>query len=292
MSTSFKVGEYGATLTSSTFSDSGTELDLSDKLVQVEIVNPYGTTSTASASGSTLGVATYTTADGDFPTPGRYHVTFSALSTGSYLRYSDTIEIDVGTGGSRGPEIASVGAVKAAMRIPDTVTEYDTTLKDCILAAEQDILDITGLSQFSVTTYTEKHDVNWDGQNEFRLDRRWVQSVVALTDAGTLLVEGTDYYVDTDDGYVRLLSDSAYFTPGRQKIDVTYTAGLIVAGATPADLRKALVMMVARDFNVTPRAGMESERIGRRQYKLSSGASTAADREIDRILAKYQRVFV
>jgi len=288
---SFRVGEFDHRLVSEVFTDeNGNPRDLSTALITFELVDEYGNTSTPEGVGTSAGVAYYDLQASDLAIPGWYTGMFTALNTGNFSVSSDPIIFDVFVPGRAAGEIASIAAVKSLLRIPQDVTDHDGALGILVESAEQDLLDITGLDRFSVATYSEKHDVEWAGQREFRVDRRWIQSVAALTNNGTALVEGTGFYFNRDTGYIHLIPAGHYFVLGAQTIDVTYEAGLIVAGATPADLRKCLIAMVAREWNTMPRAGIASEQIGRRKIEMARGADATRD-EVERILAKYRRVF-
>lgn len=195
------------------------------------------------------------------------------------------------------PTLVTVAEVKRRLRIPAAITEHDTLIGELIDDAEEEILSEASFASFAVATYSETHDVEWDGTNELRVKNNFLQSVVALTDNGTLLTEGTDFY-RTDYSYVRLIGSTAYFTRGRQTIEITYTAGPCVAGSTPADLRKLASLIAMRDFNASPHAGIQEERIG--QYAFRAGAGNAAtsgvlndptEREIEKLMARYRRAF-
>jgi hypothetical protein len=203
------------------------------------------------------------------------------------------------------PSLITVDQLKSRLRIPAAVTEFDSHLGELIDEAEEEILSEASFTAFASTTYSEKHDVDWDGVNELRLKNNFLVSVVALTNNGTALVEGTDFY-KTEHSYIRLIGDSSFFVRGRQTIDVTYVAGPCgshVTGTTPADLRKLAGLIAARDFNLSPKAGFSSEKIGQYAFSAGSGGGAAtavggsgvlndaAEREIENLKARYRRAF-
>jgi len=176
--------------------------------------------------------------------------------------------------------------VKRYLGIPAGVTMHDELIEeDLIPLAEGQINTYCGVAAVTVNTYSEKYDVDGGAENSILLRSFPVTSVAALTNDGAA-VAATDYYVDENGGVVRLIGSGSFFTDGRQKVEVTYTAGTNPEVA--ADLKNAACLLVAFHFNASRNVGLTFEKSGRYQYKRST---TGMPDVVSAILANYVRAF-
>lgn len=176
--------------------------------------------------------------------------------------------------------------VKRRLRIPAAVTCHDTLLGELADEANDELLHLlreAGAAGITDTTYSEVHDVERSGVSELRLMRWPVVSVAALTDNDTA-VAAADFYTDTAVGYVRLVD--RYFTPGRQQVEVTYTAGW--GSTAPDDLVRAATILACEAWNTDAHAGMRSE--GREGYRYTRSDQVLPP-AVARILGRYRDLF-
>lgn len=143
--------------------------------------------------------------------------------------------------------------VKAVLGIPTGVTQHDDLIDAYLVPAESAVLDYIGQAALTLTSYDETHDIG-KGQGWIAVDAVPIVSVAALTDDGSL-VAAADYYREDKTGYIRLES-AGYFTEGRQKVQVTYTAGY---SPVPDRFIMAAALQAASWFNAGIHAGMQSE---------------------------------
>lgn len=176
--------------------------------------------------------------------------------------------------------------VKRFLGIPAGVTMFDDLFDDELIPlAEAEINAWCGTPAVTVTTYNEVYDIDGQAMNSVVLRQFPVSSVAALTNDGGA-VDASDYYTDTEVGVIRLKGSGAFFTDGRQKVKVTYTAG--VNPEVYGDLKNAAVILVAFHFNATRNVGLTFEKSGRYQYKRST---TGMPDAVATILARYVRAF-
>lgn len=188
-----------------------------------------------------------------------------------------------------------LSAVKAQLGIPETDTSKDVPLNILIDGINADLLAIFSLDSTSVTAYVEKHDVVDFGCSELRLKRYPVVAVTEVKDNETV-IDAADYSFN-ERGLI-VLDGGRTFTPGRRKVQVSFTAGWASA-ADYADLSYAALVTAVMAWNQDRSAGLESEQIGRYRYKLAgvSGAGSGPGSAFvypptaSRILARYHRVF-
>lgn len=191
---------------------------------------------------------------------------------------------------------------KAYLHIPAAVTDYDALLTDLVAFANSFVLDEVNLLGATNATYNETFDVQWEGDNEVALTYRPVQTLVAMTNDGqaiNLAAVPPDAYAERW-GMVRLVPTEAHFVAARQRLQVTYVAGL---GTTPGtvgtsedindfnQLRQWANRIVAVEFNTGPHAGMESERIGQYSYRSGVGSVNPYLSTMPAIVGKFRRVF-
>lgn len=101
-------------------------------------------------------------------------------------------------------------------------------------------------------TYTaEKFES--EGWPDLWLPQRPITALTSITEDGTLLVSGTDYYAYLTEGRIRRMASIEEGIPGNwttkpQAIVITYTAGYVVTGASPTipgDLKLAAMIQIA-----------------------------------------------
>ena len=157
--------------------------------------------------------------------------------------------------------------VKAVLRIPAGVTQWDDDIASWLAVAEEETLSYLGYPFIVQTTATETFDIA-GSQQAIALDGPNVTSVAALTDDGSL-VDADDYYVTANavSPYLRLESLTDSFTQGRQKVAVTYTAGW---SSVPERFTMAAALIAAGYWNQGPTVGFESEKMGSRSYRKTA----------------------
>lgn len=177
----------------------------------------------------------------------------------------------------------NLAKIRRVLGIPAAVTTHDSLIEQLVGVADALILDEIDLPVETVGTYTEKIDVDYDGMDSVALRYRPVVSVVALT-IGTSLA-GTDTYRFTSSGSIELTSDGSYFPVGKQKVDITYTAGF---STTPNDLAHAATLICASMFNQGGHSGFKNERVGTYTYNISDHMIPPL---AQRIINRYRRAF-
>ena len=180
----------------------------------------------------------------------------------------------------------TLNQAKRFIGIPAGVTMHDTLLESNLIPmAEIQINNYCGVAAITTTTYDEKYNVDGGGVNEIVLRNFPVSSVAALTNDGEA-VAASDYYVDEAAGVIRLTGSGSFFTDGRQKVSVKYTAG--INPEVKLDLKFGAAMLVAFHFNASRNVGFTFEKSGRYQYKRSTDGIPSA---VTAILAPYVRAF-
>lgn len=180
-------------------------------------------------------------------------------------------------------DFTTLTRVKALLGIPAGVTRNDASLTNIVAAVDGLLLGLMGLAAFTSQTWTETLDVDDVDYDSLPLKYVPVTSVAAVTNNGTLL-DTTAYYA-TPEGFLNR-KDGGYWCYGRQKVQVTYTAGQ----AVPEDLLSAGTALAAMIFNTSSHAGMESERIGDYSYKLGDPSKMALPAEVLLTVAKHRRI--
>ncbi len=189
-------------------------------------------------------------------------------------------------------KFTGIGRVKRMLGIPGVagtgITTHDLLISTLVTVVDQLILDELDLTSADVTTYSEKFDITRSGQREVALRRVPVVSVAALTNDGSLIA-ASDYYT-TDYGQIRLIGSGDFFTTGRQKVEVTYTAGF---STVPEDLKHAASLIVCAQYNQSSHLGYNRESIGAYSYAIGNdGAGILFPNMAQRILNNYRRIFV
>lgn len=181
--------------------------------------------------------------------------------------------------------LATRNNIKRMLGINSTVTSHDATIDDLLGVADQIVLDDLGLTTFGVTTYNEDYSFDYD-VSELGLTYAPVVSVVALTMSNTLLVQGTEYFVDEKLGYIQLKSKT--FDIGVNKVSIQYTAG---HDPIPSDITYASNLIAVSLFNQQSHAGFKSERAGDYSYQMEGGSGSYIPAMASRILNKYRRLY-
>ena len=183
---------------------------------------------------------------------------------------------------------ASSTAIKRMLGIPSTVTTHDDAISDLLDAVDQIVLDELNLSAAASTTYTDKLDVNYNGQTMINTTKRPVLTVAALTVGGSAYVEGTDYKIDKSLGMITLMPMGNFLPVGREKVEITYTAGF---SSVPADLIYAGNLIACSMFNQQSHVGFASEKAGSYTYSLGKGVGSSIPSLASRILNKHRKLF-
>lgn len=178
------------------------------------------------------------------------------------------------------PDFTSTTRLKALLGIPAAVTQHDTKLTNIAAAVDQQLLDLMGMAGFTSQSRTETVDIDGFNVDMIALKYSPVTAVAAVTDNGQAIA-ATAYYANSAGFLIR--TDGGFFTPGRQKVSLTYTAGQ----AIPGSLLLAGDELGAAMFNAAPHAGFDSERLGDYNYRLPDAAVPAG---VLRALAGYRRV--
>jgi hypothetical protein len=182
------------------------------------------------------------------------------------------------------PEFTTLANVRAALGVPSGVTRHDARINLYLSGIDAEILGLIGQAGFTSQTYSETYDV--DGPRESALPlRHWpVTNVAAVTNDGSA-VSLSDVYVDPDSrSTLKLKGSGSFFVEGRQKVQVTYTAGQ----AIPGDLTVAATLLVAAKVNAGGHAGLESESSNGYDYKR---ATSSLPPEVAAVIAKYRPLF-
>lgn len=162
--------------------------------------------------------------------------------------------------------------VKAVLRVPAGVTRHDALIDLYVAGIDAEMLSLLGVSGYTSQSYSEVYDIDGPRENAIQL-RHWpATSVAAVTDDGSA-VAATDYYVDPETrSFLRLKGSGSFFTEGRQKVAITYTAGQ----AIPGDLTTAATLLVAHKVNSGGHVGYASEIGGGYHYTLATGEAAYA----------------
>lgn len=183
------------------------------------------------------------------------------------------------------PALTSVARVKAALRIPAGVTLHDAAISDTIDDAEADLLEQVGLTAWdAATVYVETHTPR-PGSRVLVLRRIAGIAVAAVTVGGSAF---TAFDEDVRGGVIRRV-DGWGWDGTQGEVEVAYTAGLVVAGATPAALVRAATLHAARQYHVEERAGQSELDVQPIRTRMATFDDDLARREVDRYLARFRR---
>jgi len=179
--------------------------------------------------------------------------------------------------------LTSLEKVKEFIGITDT--SQDTFL-GTLLDGVSDAIETDCRRAIALGTYSEKFDIEYDYTEDFLVTNSPIQSVVALTDNGTLLAETTDYYWESY-GYIHRYPEDYYFTTGLRKVEITYVAGY---DPIPDDVQLVVQKLVAQIYNTRDTGAFAQERIGDYSYSLLQN-QIIADPFINTVLKRYRKVW-
>ena len=178
--------------------------------------------------------------------------------------------------------------IKRMLGIPSTITYQDDAIADVVTVVDAMVLEEIGLDAVTSTSYTEKIDVTAAGMAAFCLTYRPVLTITSLSISGSAKTETTDYKVDKNTGFVKLVPLSALLPTGRDVIEVTYTAGF---DSAPADLQYAANLIACSMLNIQSHAGISREKTSTYAVTIDNDIGATIPNMARRILAKYRRVF-
>lgn len=167
--------------------------------------------------------------------------------------------------------------VKAALRIPASVTFYDTRATSCAAAANKYVLGQLRQDSLAVLTETEYAEMYGSAQRSIVLRRRPIVGVVAVTVDDSALAS-TAYRIDSKYGILHR-TDGGYWSAEPDGTQVHYGAGYD-SSSIPDDLVEAGTLIAAALFNRGAVAGLESQDDGATDVKVSKEAVPPAARAI------------
>jgi hypothetical protein len=164
-------------------------------------------------------------------------------------------------------EFTTLGNVKSVLSIPAGVTRHDAVINLYLAGIDAEMLSLLGQTAITSTVYSETYDIDGPRENAIPL-RHWpATAVAAVTDDGSL-VAASNLYIDPGTrSFLRLKGSGAFFSEGRQKVEVTYTAGEPI----PGDLTTAATLLVASRVNTGQHSGMAAEVSGGYHYTTATG---------------------
>lgn len=175
------------------------------------------------------------------------------------------------------------------------MTTYDDAIEDIQRAVEVIMYDELCIGTHAgISTYFERYDIDFIGQNEIAVKYRPISSVVALTIGGQLqtLNSGTsgqgEYIVNKELGVIKLNPLYMSFPTGRAVIEIQYEAGF---ETIPEDLKYASNLIAVSMFNQQSHVGLRSERSGSYSYSMDSGRGSTIPDVASRIIMKHRRLF-
>ena len=182
--------------------------------------------------------------------------------------------------------LATRTKIKRMLGINSVVTTYDDAIDDLLLVADDIIMSDLGVNTLGVTNYSETYSFDY-AQTTLGIRHTPLVSVVALTMSDTLLVQDSDYFVDTDTGYIELKRNS--FDIGIKTVEITYRAGF---SSIPTQLEYASNLVAVYLFNQQSHVGFSKENTGNYSYELKRDDSGyGIPPTASRIINKYRDVF-
>ncbi len=165
--------------------------------------------------------------------------------------------------------LVDLATVKQLVGIHAAITTFDLLIQAAADAGNGTVLEKLGYQTLAVHTFTEWPEVFSNSQRSVQL-RHWpVVSVIGLTN-GTTALDADDYRI-SDEGQVTLRGnptilgmpmprfDAAYWNPGADRVEITYTAGW-TDQTVPAPLKLAAQLIAVDVYNRMPKAGMTEQR--------------------------------
>lgn len=184
-------------------------------------------------------------------------------------------------------DLTNTARVKRVLGIPAGMTLHDEYIGELADVVDQLVLDYCGQPTLTWGSYTDKFDIELQGQNEVMLPRFPVYEVTSVADAEETLAT-TAWYLDQRTGAVRLTQAGASFTAGKQKVVVEYTAGHTASSPGLNTLAHAASVWCSAMFNAGRHAGMSNEWMGS-QYRYTLDAA-GVPAPIRSMLAGYIRI--
>jgi hypothetical protein len=169
-------------------------------------------------------------------------------------------------------DFTTLANVKAVLGVPAGVTRHDAKINLYLGGIDAEMLSLLGQSAITSTVYSETYDVDGPRERSIQL-RHWpATSLGAVTDDGSA-VAADNLYIDPETrSFVRLIGSGSFFTEGRQKVVVTYTAGQPI----PGDLTTAATLLVVHKVNAGGHAGLGQESSGGYSYTVADGEAAYA----------------
>ena len=199
---------------------------------------------------------------------GRYQVKWTATGTNA-SSYADEFTVRDFTAMG----IVSLDEVKTHLNIPTSNTDNDEELRRFMDVAGDMAEEYTGviLGQRNFTETFNGGDIN------IRVNNPYILSIASLTENGTSLTQGTDYYIDrTGQRLYRLVASSLFYgtasgvwKPGNQNIVITYRAGFV----NPPPLARQGVLELIKHFWQTQRGSMNVLNLDADSYQPAIGYS-------------------
>lgn len=150
---------------------------------------------------------------------------------------------------TKSTSLVSLNSFKDWMKVKNPASDEDDRFVRAVDAASEEIEKQTARI-FVTRTLTET--VNGTGQAALILKYAPISdaSAVTLTVNGTTLVNGTDFYVDTELGAIEMLNRGS-LTRGQRNVVVTYPAGFDKQDgpALPADVVRACLDLAKAIYN-------------------------------------------
>lgn len=184
-------------------------------------------------------------------------------------------------------DFTTLGNVKAVLSVPAGVTRHDAMINLYLAGIDAEMLSLLGQSAITSTVYSETYDVDGPRESAIAL-RHWpATAVAALTDDGSLVAADNVYIDPATRAFVRLVGSGSFFTEGRRKVVVTYTAGEPI----PGDLITAATLLVAAKVNSGPHSGLASENGGGYSYQTASGEAAYLPPSVAAIINRRKPLF-
>lgn len=184
--------------------------------------------------------------------------------------------------------IITLDRVKAILQIPAGITFHDTAIGYATDFANGRVLGALGQRTLAVTTVQEYHTVEDAGMDSILLKHSPIVSLVAVTNDGALLVQGTHFRLDEEDiGVLRLMRAAGYWSTDREGVQVMYAYGYTSA-TIPAEVVRATELIACSSFNRGKLAGMAQVGAGGYSQQLSDKDLPP---EAQAVLARYEDAY-
>ena len=158
--------------------------------------------------------------------------------------------------------------VKQSLRIAASDTSQDALLQDLVDAANSEMMGLFNITSTAPTVYTNTYDVIDAFSRGIYLNEYPVLDVVQVVVEGSV-VDPSLYYLKNPKGFGLLAGIRENWYQSVQKIQVTHSAGF---SSIPPALKRGCVALAISMFNLEPKTGYRSEKIGQYQYVLGSPA--------------------